>query len=62
MNEDIIVVEHCAETGMYIGYISGIPGAHSQAETVDELRANLVEVVEMLAEEDGVLNPVERNL
>lgn len=45
------VVERCTETGLYVGYIPGFPGAHSQGETLDELAKNLKEVVEMLLED-----------
>ena len=45
------VVEKCPETGMYVGYVPGFPGAHSQAETLDELNHNLQEVIEMLLED-----------
>lgn len=45
------VVERDAETGTYGGYVPGFPGAHSQGETLDELQANLREVVEMLLED-----------
>jgi predicted RNase H-like HicB family nuclease len=45
------VVEQCPDTGLYVGYIPGFPGAHSQAVTLDELNRNLREVVEMLLEE-----------
>ena len=45
------VIEQCADTGMYVGYVPGFPGAHSQAESLDELNANLKEVIEMLLEE-----------
>jgi len=36
---------------LYVGYVPGFPGAHSQGETMDQLNANLREVVEMLLEE-----------
>jgi predicted RNase H-like HicB family nuclease len=49
------VVERDAETGLYVGFIPGFPGAHTQGETLDELNANLREVVEMLLE-DGEPN------
>ncbi|HEV1286476.1 MAG TPA: type II toxin-antitoxin system HicB family antitoxin [Bryobacteraceae bacterium] len=49
------VVEQCADTGLYVGYIPGFPGAHSQAATLDELNRNLREVLEMLLE-DGEPN------
>ncbi len=45
------IVEKCADTGLYVGYIPGFPGAHSQAKTLDELNANLQEVIEMLLED-----------
>jgi predicted RNase H-like HicB family nuclease len=44
------VVEKCSATGMFIGYMPGFPGAHSQGVTPDELRKNMKEVVEMLLE------------
>jgi predicted RNase H-like HicB family nuclease len=45
------VVERDAETGVYVGYVPGFPGAHSQGESLDELQANLREVVAMLLED-----------
>ena len=44
------VVERCSDTGLYIGFVPGFPGAHTQGETLDELNSNLREVVEMLLE------------
>ena len=51
MRQYTAVVEHCPETHLYVGYIPGFPGAHSQGETLDELGRNLREVVTMLLEE-----------
>jgi predicted RNase H-like HicB family nuclease len=45
------VIERDSETGLYVGFVPGFPGAHSQGETLDELNANLREVVEMLLED-----------
>jgi predicted RNase H-like HicB family nuclease len=45
------VVERCPDTGLYVGYVPGFPGAHTQAETLDELRSRLREVIEMLLED-----------
>ncbi len=45
------VVEKCPDTGLYVGYVPGLPGAHSQGETLEELRENLKEVIEMLLED-----------
>ena len=44
------VVERCPETGLYVGYIPGIPGAHSQGKTIEELVENLKEVLKLLEE------------
>lgn len=46
------VVEKDKATGLYVGYVPDFPGAHSQGETLDELRENLREVVEMLNEDE----------
>ncbi|MCL4316546.1 MAG: type II toxin-antitoxin system HicB family antitoxin [Gammaproteobacteria bacterium] len=45
------IIERCPDTGLYIGFIPGFPGAHSQAESLDELQHNLQEVVTMLLED-----------
>jgi predicted RNase H-like HicB family nuclease len=45
------VIEKCPDTGLYVGYIPGMRGAHSQGSTIDELNQNLKEVVEMLLED-----------
>ena len=45
------IVERCPDTGLYVGFIPGFEGAHTQGETLDELNQNLREVVEMLLED-----------
>ena len=45
------VVERDRETGLYVGIVPGLPGAHTQAATLDELKKNLQEVVELCLEE-----------
>jgi len=45
------VVERDPETGLFVGYIPGWTGAHSQGATLDELRENLREVAAMLLED-----------
>ena len=47
------IIERDADTGLYVGYVPGFPGAHSQGETLDELHENLREVIEMLLEDDA---------
>ena len=44
------IVERCPDTGLYVGYVPGLAGAHSQAATLDELNANLTEVVSLILE------------
>lgn len=45
------VVERDPDTGYFVGFVPGFPGAHSQGATQDELSANLREVVAMLLED-----------
>jgi predicted RNase H-like HicB family nuclease len=46
-----IVVERDPDTSLYVGYVPGWPGAHSQGVTLDELEGNLREVIAMLLED-----------
>lgn len=43
-------IEKDAETGLYVAIVPRIPGAHTQAETLDELQENLIEVLELCLE------------
>ena len=47
-------VEMDSDTGLYVGIVPGLPGAHTQAETLDELQENLKEVVELCLEENNI--------
>ena len=44
-------IEFDPDTQLYVGTIPGLPGAHSQGATLDELRANLQEVVALILAE-----------
>ena len=46
-------VEWDPETKLYVGVVPGISGAHTQAESLDELQQNLKEVLELCLEEYG---------
>ena len=46
-----VIVERDPDTGLYVGSGPGWPGAHSQATSLDDLDANLREVIEMLLED-----------
>lgn len=50
------IIERDTSTGLYVGWIPGVPGAHSQAVSLDELDANLKEVLALLAD-DAALTP-----
>lgn len=50
MTTYVAVIERDVDTGYFVGYVPNFPGAHSQAETLDELYANLREVIELLLE------------
>jgi predicted RNase H-like HicB family nuclease len=52
MNTFTAVVEKDFDTNLYVGYVPGFPGAHSQGETLDELQSNLCEVIELLLEDE----------
>ena len=52
------VIERCTDTQLYAGYVPDFPGAHSQGETLNELHANLQEVIAMLFNAQN--NPVSR--
>lgn len=43
-------IEWDSETKLYVGIVPGIAGAHTQGATLDELKANLKEVLELCLE------------
>lgn len=45
-------IEYDEETKLYVGIIPNVAGAHTQAETLDELQRNLLEVLELCLEEN----------
>ena len=45
------VIERDSDTGLFVGFVPGFPGAHSQGASLDELNANLREVITMLLED-----------
>ena len=44
-------IEYDKETDVYVGYIPSIAGAHTQADTLDELYIKLKEVLDLCLEE-----------
>jgi predicted RNase H-like HicB family nuclease len=51
MHRYTAVIERCPDTHLYVGYVPGFAGAHSQGATLDELHANLREVISMLLDD-----------
>ncbi|HKY28818.1 MAG TPA: type II toxin-antitoxin system HicB family antitoxin [Pyrinomonadaceae bacterium] len=37
-----------AEEGGYVGYVAELPGANTQGETLDEVRENLSEAIQLI--------------
>jgi predicted RNase H-like HicB family nuclease len=50
-----VVIERDSDTGLFVGYVPGWPGAHTQGADIEEVQKNLEEVVAMLLE-DGEPN------
>ena len=44
-------VEWDPDTKLYVGIVPGIPGAHTQGASLDELQTNLKEVLELCLQE-----------
>ncbi len=57
MSKVVAYIEKDLDSGLYVAIVPGIPGAHTQAETLDELQAKLKEVIELCLEE---MDPEER--
>lgn len=42
------VIERCPQTKLFVGFVPGFSGAHSQGKTLDEVNHNLQEVIAIL--------------
>lgn len=52
MSKDFYVVIERDEDGFYVGEVPQLRGCYSQGETLDELMANMREVIELCLEEE----------
>ena len=53
MQRDFYVVIERDEDGIFVGEVPQLPGCYSQGQTIDELMANMREVVELCLEESS---------
>lgn len=53
MRTFVAYVEQDPETRLYVGIVPAVPGAHTQAASLDELQENLREVLQLCLEELG---------
>ncbi len=57
------IVERCQDTGLYVGFIPGFQGAHTQAETLDALmetrKGGFARVYGYQPSSDWVVSPVQ---
>ncbi len=49
----VAFIEKDVEMGCYVAVVPGLPGAHTHADTLDELQVKLKEVIELCLEEMG---------
>ena len=49
-----VVIERDIETGLLVSSVPGLPGAHTQGATVEEVRENMAEVIELLRDEGAL--------
>lgn len=51
MNElTLTAIYEEAQEGGYIGYVAELPGANTQGETIEEVRENLSEAIQLILE------------
>jgi predicted RNase H-like HicB family nuclease len=51
-----VIIEQDPITGYYVAFVSGLPGAHTQAKSMKELQRNLREVVALVLEDSTSLS------
>jgi predicted RNase H-like HicB family nuclease len=58
MKTYVAAIEKCSETGLYVGYVPGLPSAHSQGQTMEELNENLKEVIDLIKEDNSEITQI----
>ena len=54
MHQFTYIIERCPDTHLLVGYVPGLPGAHSQGDTFDELHENMIEALGLIIEDGSV--------
>lgn len=60
MRSFVAYVEYDPLVQLYVGTVPGVPGAHTQGATLDELRQNLKEVLELCLDDAAAALPSPR--
>lgn len=53
-----VVIEEDKLDGGYIAYVPNLKGCYTQADTLDELKKNIIEAIELSEEEEQYINPI----
>lgn len=53
-----VVIEEDKLDGGYIAYVPNLKGCYTQADTLDELKKNIIEAIELSEEDNQVVNPI----
>jgi predicted RNase H-like HicB family nuclease len=53
-----VVIEEDKLDGGYIAYVPSLKGCYTQANTLDELKQNIIEAIELSEEENQNINPI----
>ncbi|MGE4455809.1 MAG: type II toxin-antitoxin system HicB family antitoxin [Arcobacteraceae bacterium] len=53
-----VVIEEDKLDGGYIAYVPNLKGCYTQANTLDELKINIIEAIELSEEENQTINPI----
>ena len=59
MSREFFVVIEKDEDGFFVGEVPQLSGCYSQGRTIDELLANMHEVIALALEDQGEAEPVE---
>mgnify|MGYP003590003287 CR=1 FL=1 len=53
-----VVVQEDKLDGGYIAYVPNLKGCYTQADTLDELKQNIIEAIELSEEDHQTVNPI----